>query len=903
MGHSAELHVGCVRETYNCVAQRRRFPGMRHVSFTECVFVLTVLCASFASGAYPTIDWVKQNIRASHPRLYITPERLAAKRAGRTPAEQAYLDSVCATADGSSGEAVSRAEAQAVYFALTGVTSYRDAAITYLQNTDPSISPIWGYYYHRSMRYISAFDLLYNDMTLQQRQAIAARLVTLGDKCIAQGTRDVNGDWYQMQVPLFFIGLTLFNTGLNDAKAVQYLEKGYEDFCYVFTRRQNAAADDGGFGDHTVDYNIGNNGPTLQAMMDFCYAFRAATGADFTQHIPGVVLYNNFILWNTIVAPAAERSFGDAKQFGLGYTWHGVNSDGQDQNNEFRMPAGAIAAFADLYPSTDNVAASAFLLSYRNWTSDIANPFQVHYGRIMPFAFNIWPTGNPDRTFLAAYPRARHFDGGGVVFMNSGGWSDTGTYAAFVGGTRSNTYININHKHNDESHFVIYKRGHLAIDRGTRFDQFLSTGHANNFYNNSIAHNVITVYMPGEQITGLVSGVNPEANDGGMNRRFGSTIHAFETNDQFTYIACDVTPCYNSAKVSEVTRQFVFIYPDYFIVFDRVQSTVANYRKAFVYHAQNDITINGRTFSADHWNGRVFVRSVLPSSATMVKIGGPGNEFFVDGRNYPITNPALGPNTLRGQWRIEVSPAAQQLRDYFLHVIQVGDRSTLNTIVASTYVEDAVRSGVRFTTLQGTTCTVTFNRTGALGGWITIVDGSQNIDRALTTTVQPQSGFTAGSGGISTQTVLTPTITPSSGTYRSSVTVAMTCATPGATIRYTLDGSDPGAGDMADAAAYLTRCRPNACLVDSRVEGVYGGTGLLAPWDLVAEARETVRPLILSGGLNPENVAEAIRVVRPFGVDTASGVESEPGRKDAQRVRRFVRAAMEAVAAQGKKKS
>jgi len=105
-----------------------------------------------------------------------------------------------------------------------------------------------------------------------------------------------------------------------------------------------------------------------------------------------------------------------------------------------------------------------------------------------------------------------------------------------------------------------------------------------------------------------------------------------------------------------------------------------------------------------------------------------------------------------------------------------------------------------------------------------------------------------------------------------------------------------GASDMADAAAYLTRCRPNACLVDSRVEGVYGGTGLLAPWDLVAEARETVRPLILSGGLNPENVAEAIRVVRPFGVDTASGVESEPGRKDAQRVRRFVRAAMEASA-------
>ena len=106
-----------------------------------------------------------------------------------------------------------------------------------------------------------------------------------------------------------------------------------------------------------------------------------------------------------------------------------------------------------------------------------------------------------------------------------------------------------------------------------------------------------------------------------------------------------------------------------------------------------------------------------------------------------------------------------------------------------------------------------------------------------------------------------------------------------------------GQADLAAAREFVAICRPHACLVDARVEGVYGGTGRTAPWDVVAAARDTLSPLILSGGLGPENVAEAIRVVRPFGVDTSSGVESEPGRKSPQRVREFLKAALDASAA------
>ena len=88
-----------------------------------------------------------------------------------------------------------------------------------------------------------------------------------------------------------------------------------------------------------------------------------------------------------------------------------------------------------------------------------------------------------------------------------------------------------------------------------------------------------------------------------------------------------------------------------------------------------------------------------------------------------------------------------------------------------------------------------------------------------------------------------------------------------------------------------------AVLADAWVPGQYGGTGHLAPWRLLADFRPGV-PLILAGGLTPENVAEAVRIVRPYAVDVASGVESSPGRKDPDKMRRFIdhaRAAAESL--------
>jgi phosphoribosylanthranilate isomerase len=80
----------------------------------------------------------------------------------------------------------------------------------------------------------------------------------------------------------------------------------------------------------------------------------------------------------------------------------------------------------------------------------------------------------------------------------------------------------------------------------------------------------------------------------------------------------------------------------------------------------------------------------------------------------------------------------------------------------------------------------------------------------------------------------------------------------------------------------------DAWLLDSHVPGQRGGTGEKFNWDLACQAKELGRPVILAGGLTPENVADAVQQVWPFGVDVSSGVESAPGQKDAGLVRRFV---------------
>ena len=98
-------------------------------------------------------------------------------------------------------------------------------------------------------------------------------------------------------------------------------------------------------------------------------------------------------------------------------------------------------------------------------------------------------------------------------------------------------------------------------------------------------------------------------------------------------------------------------------------------------------------------------------------------------------------------------------------------------------------------------------------------------------------------------------------------------------------------------------CQPDPALwaaerviVDALVPGRYGGAGVTADWEAAARLARRYA-VLLAGGLTPENVSEAVRRVGPRGVDVAGGVEQAPGRKDHEKIRRFIAAARQAAAA------
>jgi phosphoribosylanthranilate isomerase len=109
--------------------------------------------------------------------------------------------------------------------------------------------------------------------------------------------------------------------------------------------------------------------------------------------------------------------------------------------------------------------------------------------------------------------------------------------------------------------------------------------------------------------------------------------------------------------------------------------------------------------------------------------------------------------------------------------------------------------------------------------------------------------------------------------------------------------------DLSSISEYLRQCHalmcvPRMLLVDAAKAGQYGGTGATLDWTWIGKNRAHFGglPLVLAGGLNPKNVGAAIEAVRPWGVDTASGVETSPGQKSPALVREFVAAAREALA-------
>ena len=116
---------------------------------------------------------------------------------------------------------------------------------------------------------------------------------------------------------------------------------------------------------------------------------------------------------------------------------------------------------------------------------------------------------------------------------------------------------------------------------------------------------------------------------------------------------------------------------------------------------------------------------------------------------------------------------------------------------------------------------------------------------------------------------------------------------PEACLRYGLMSMKAFRMKDESTLAQIPKYPTDAYLLDAYSPTAPGGTGHTFNWDLALEAQKFGKPIFLSGGLTPENVAEAIHKVDPFGVDVSSGVESSPGKKDHRKIRAFIAAAKE----------
>ncbi len=523
---------------------------------------------------------------------------------------------------------------------------------------------------------LCAYDWIYNDLTAEERADLGPRLYKAtydiawhGDKIRPKRHREnpttptsefngtANLPWY--------VGLTFYGEGINDSECVQMLRNGYDLHRKMSVSRANMLGKSGGINSGT----IGNGFDSYPyAEYNFIYTFRSATGIDLAPQMSYMLGYLRYLDW--IRLP-------DNKEFGIGDSYH--------SNNKLpRSTVSHIREIANLFAQTNPEMFDWFAGLLNRYNDKSSNTSAMPF---MPLMHRYhFETGDVESVADAKDKQSMHFENIGQIIMRSG-VSDKDTYAIFLTERK-----NRSRQHYDINNFVIYKNGYRALDSGTRPQPGQHTSH---YFGRTVAHNCVTIQMPGEKLPKYWGKPTqdeepaPIPNDGGQRSNRGGKLLSHEESVDYVYIASDATDCYHKNKAESVVREFVWIKPDIFVIYDRVVSDKAEYPKRWLYHTASEPIMNGKAeFSEVSQGGKSICRTLLPKGAVVERIGGEGKQFWSDGRNWAIPeykkedpmfkrykNTPRNNHPLVGQWRVEVSPKKQSTTDHFLHIVQVGDES------------------------------------------------------------------------------------------------------------------------------------------------------------------------------------------------------------------------------------
>ena len=725
--------------------------ALRPMTKKLTILIVISLLADLSCFAQDMPEWT-QRIRQDHPRLFFNAQTWPDVRGRALGAERQWYLSIKERADrlhetaGQEDRLEAREYGQqaawsAFVYRMTKQAKYLELARKCL---DASLR-FYGQCYEqkKSVNWYStsrvhasmAWDWLYEDLSPAQRRDFMSRLVQAIDRVLqakpAIYRENMSGyqtGFYGVRNCLWFIGCTAFGTGIESERVNEWLVWGRNENMKLLEHRRKACGDDGGGASATLGYILGAYPWSEQ---NFFYTWLSAAGENIAPDWPHSAMLAHYVIWNWIQAD------GGPLEFGYGDRPHTRNA----------LPTSQLythmANIQHLYgQQRPQAAALAAHLQTRL-------PQKRHSSTWFIYPFLWTKAGTSREPFVpASLPRARHFENMGQIILRSGTGKE-GTYCLFSCGG-----ILAQHRHYDALNFVIYHKGFLALDSGTRYKEFDNGQHLANYYAQTVAHNCVVVHQPGEPPArywgGTVTG-----NHGGQHRQLGSVVKAFETNDDFVYVAGDATATYRHGgvkgngkpdlpeKCDLVTRQIVFLPPHHFVIFDRVVATDPGYEKNWLIHTAHEPQIRNQTMRADHGKGRIYCTTLLPRDAVLKAVGGPGKEFWAAGKNWDIVKDGLNPKNLAlmGQWRVEVTPARPSQKDLFLHVIQVGDTDLAIPSKAG-LIEAGAKVGVQLSIAKAR-WEILFNTEGPLAGHIKRQGQGRTIGRALTMDVQKQVGIAA----------------------------------------------------------------------------------------------------------------------------------------------------------------
>lgn len=605
---------------------------------------------------------------------------------------------------------------------------------------------------------LCAYDWIFEALSDDERRAIIVPLVQHCEdvqprkgrpEIRRRNTGGVRAGCYGVKNLMWYAGLAALGDGYCDELAESLIVEGHAYHLEILKFRSDSAGDDGALGTGTPGYAMG---AYPVGHFNVFHTWLSATGENLAGRYRPMGLFPNWVWWMWIpdaAKPKAPLSFGYGDDY---HTSNRLPLSSMYEHllqyvhffKEYDADASRLAAtIAEMCPNHEADG------SWRSRSDFPAYPFL--FGRdesVKPFS---------REELSVSPPKARHFEQLGQIFMRSG-WEPDSTYALLVGGT-----LTPMHKHHDEGSFVIYKHDFLALDSGSRAEQ--TDWNLKHYYGQSVAHNVVLVQKPDEPLPNYwgptFGGPEGKTNYGGM---YGVTakVLAFETNGRYSYAAVDTGSLYGK-KCTENVRQFVHVQPDYFVVYDRVGASDPSYAKQWLLHVQNRPTVEGRVVRADSRSGRLFCEAILPEDATLETVGGPGKEWWANGRNWEIYPKWLeserkkcakdGRGPYWGEWRVETHPGAARRDDRFLHVLTAASTNETHGVktrpvrtdtqdgVALSFERDAAGGG-----REKVETTVLFNREGAVGGEVRVAiigeDGSSKTSgsRPLATSVSPQSG-------------------------------------------------------------------------------------------------------------------------------------------------------------------